>query len=92
MKFTILLFIVLSIFAMTVSAKPQCSFTCGDGSKVTLPDLIQTKEHCQLAIELSECPKMNIPSGRCIPWCPPCNSCPPMDNLEIVSYSFSDDQ
>ncbi|EGG17076.1 hypothetical protein DFA_08058 [Cavenderia fasciculata] len=89
MKFIILLTIVLALLAF-VSAKPECSFTCSDGTKVTLSSKITTEEHCKLAIELSECPVMKVPVGQhCIPWCYPCNQCPTSDDLEIVSYSFS---
>jgi len=95
MKLTLFILSVIISFIIAVScvsASPsfECSFSCTDGTKSILPN-ISTEEDCKLAVYYSECPNRKTPpiyEGRCIPWCPPCNSCPPMGLNKIESISF----
>ncbi|EFA78257.1 hypothetical protein PPL_08908 [Heterostelium album PN500] len=72
----------------SVSAVPECSFTCTDGVKVILPN-IESKDICEMAIKYASCPVRTLPNvdNRCIPWCPPCRNCPV--NVQIESFSFA---
>ncbi|EFA78258.1 hypothetical protein PPL_08909 [Heterostelium album PN500] len=85
----ILLALILAIALSSVSAVPECSFTCTDGVKVILPN-IETKEICDMAVNYAECPVRKVPDvdQYCIPWCYPCNQC--TVDVKVASYSFVD--
>ncbi|KAF2077543.1 hypothetical protein CYY_001161 [Polysphondylium violaceum] len=87
---SIIISIIFAVSCVSASQNFECSFTCTDGTKSILP-FISSKEDCKLAVYYSECPNRKIPSTEhkyCVPWCEPCNQCPPMGSNKIESFSF----
>ncbi|KAF2075114.1 hypothetical protein CYY_003591 [Polysphondylium violaceum] len=85
---SIIISIIFAVSYVSASQNFECSFTCSDGTKSILP-LISSEEDCKLAVYYSECPNRKTPKHKyCVPWCNPCNVCPPMGSNKIETFSF----